>query len=204
MKLAIKTAPEKLPVEVETAIEFAKIDDDKVEIIELFIGSATELVEAYIGRALINRTYTLSLNDWPEVPNGSEWWDGVRDGPISSLVASAAVELPKPPTVSISEVRVFDADNQSSIVDTASYQLELDTMGAKLHPVGTWPIPGRDIDGIQIDYVAGYGADPAAVNPAIRTAILHSFVELYEKRGGDGVVPAIAKPLLNSWRVLRL
>lgn len=204
MNLVVKTPPVKRPVSATSAMEFAKIDlDSEPENVELFIASATVMVETFLSRSLMSRTYTLTLNEWPETANGSEWWDGAKTGVISSLVASGPVSLSMPPVTAVSEIRIFDEDGSHTILAAESYQLDKDPNKPKIYPLDGWPIVGRNIAGIEIDFKAGYD-NPADVNPAIRSGILYTFTELYEKRGGDGDIPKMAKETLKQFRVRRL
>ncbi len=73
-----------------------------------------------------------------------------------------------------------------------------------------WPMPGRDANGIEIAFVAGFGAQPSAVPEAIRHALLLLVAHWYANREPMELgSPAVAIPddisrLLKPYRDLRL
>ena len=73
-----------------------------------------------------------------------------------------------------------------------------------------WPTPGRAANGIEIAFVAGYGAAAADVPAPIRQAILLLVAHWHEHRepvaigDADAPVPPTVSDLLQPYRWVRL
>lgn len=153
------------------------------------IDAATDRAESYTGRALINRTLVATFDRFD----------------------CRKIELPYPPLVEVNAVRYLDDDGEQQTLDSAEYRvLTSDHPGSIEVEYGeSWPTPRPVSDAVEIEYVAGYGDEPANVPMAIRLAITMMVGEWIEFR--EGIVltsvsemPNGAKSLLNSHRLGRL
>lgn len=150
------------------------------------VAAATEWVETYTGRALISRQYSGFLNWWPSDPRGH-----IRP----------YVQLEKPPLISVVDVITYDdADAPTTFASTNYYVDTVRTPGRIMLRRGqVWPIPLRLANGIQIDWTAGYGPNPANVPEMIRLAIQVLVGAFNEQRGddmGEMAIPAAVTSLL--------
>jgi uncharacterized phiE125 gp8 family phage protein len=189
-------------VSYEQFIEQAIIDGDpQVERITAFLKSATSWVERYTGRALIEQTWTLTLDDWP--------W---------SNHYNPTLILPKQPLISVTSIKSYDAQDAETVFNPSYYHV--DTSGdhgrVLLRPEYVWPSNLRAYMGIVVTYKAGYGATGNGSEAAIATAraavpddIKHAIVLLtthfYDHRSpvtGDDLTeaPFSVRALLDSYR----
>lgn len=208
MRLRVSTEPDEEPVSLTTAKAFLKVDTtDDNALISLLIKAARQLCEEHTGRKFVTQTLTGTLDCFPQVRAGIEWWDGTRDGAITDFVGNGRVMIPTGPVSAISEVRTIADDATATVFASASYYLGKQDSGSAwiaLKDGYSWPtIERRDTGGIEVDFVAGYG-DASLVPSALVLAVLNTLAALYENRGAGGGIPASAMTLMASYRVVRL
>lgn len=186
------TGPAAEPVtlaEVRTLLRDPPAADD--DFIEDCITQARMMFEAATGIACINQTWKLTLNDWPgNVPEPTV--SGYVEMPTTELYSGTAtrdyVELPRYPLSSVSGINVYD-ENDSATAVTVNTVFFSDTQsfpGRLVLRFGqTWPVNTRRANGVEITYVAGFGADATTVPETIKLAIQRMAGYLYENRG-DG------------------
>lgn len=204
-------APAVEPVTLAEAKAHCKIDaSDEDAYITALITAAREMVCTLTGRSLINETWTATLDAWPAVDALHDWWDGVREGPISQLAASY-VELTKAPNVAITSVNLLDEDNAATLWAATGYYL-VDNHGygrLTLRRGQVWPIPLRDAGAIVITFTAGYGASAASVPFALKHAIMLLVSHWFENRmpasecASSKLMPAGLGSILASYRLSR-
>ena len=160
-----------------------------------FIAAAREHIEEVTGLAIINQTWRLVYDCWPATRD--DWWGGVREGSISMLggpSSDIAVMLPRYPLASVDAVSVFATNGDETVIDVAA-TFDVDVYqkpGRMALRLGkTWPIALRPTNGVQIDYIAGYGAGGDDVPQAIKSAIMMMASHMYSHRG-DGCTAAEA------------
>lgn len=199
------TAPAVEPVtlaEVKTHLRMDTGDADAL--ITSLITAAREWTENYTGRAFINQTWRMWLDNWP-LPN--------RDG-ISCVILSRA------PLLSVSSVKVYDEDDNSTTWSADNYFVDTAREPGRLalRTGAVWPTFERSANGIAIEYVAGYGSAASNVPETIKTAIKQLVAHWYEHRGdavlspsnrGDTMVlqafvniPLVIQALLAPYRVM--
>lgn len=180
------------------------------------ITAAREHIENETHRAMINQTWTLYMDAWPTVRRASDdWWDGVREGALSSIGGSQRfVELPVAPLVSVTSVKTFDGENVSSTFASSNYFLDTNSvLGRVVLNNGTvWPVVTRNLNGIEIIYVAGYGASATSVPGALKQAVLQLAAHWYENREyvktqsdmNQATTPLHVQRIINQWKVMKL
>ena len=105
-------------------------------------------------------------------------------------VRGGAVRLHRYPVMSIESVSLDEAS-----IDTQA--------NLRARPVTvTVPHPGV----VQIDFTAGFGADPANIPTPLRQALLLLVAHFYEHRGDDGAppIPMMVDALIAPYRGMRL
>jgi len=180
----VTTAPAIEPVEASDVKLYARIDGSSEDtLIEGFIQAVREATEQYLGRALINQSITVSLDNWPVSP----------------------IELPRPPLVSITEVRTIGEDLSETTYDSDNYYAqtkkepgELVIKYEKTEPQNT----DRYFGGYEIEYIAGYGADVINVPYAIRLGIIMWVSDIYENRVPIAEPPGIVKTIMAPFRII--
>ncbi len=156
--------------------------DDEDTLLQTLLDAATDQVELYLGRSLITRTLRLTLDRFP-IARCELWWDGVREGAIAALTGSSGpIRLPRPPILSITSLTTYTPDDTASVLDPTAYRLDSASGAIVLKDGRSWPTGLREQGGIEIDYQAGYGPNPANVPAAIRTAIMMQAAQSYDSR----------------------
>jgi hypothetical protein len=182
----------------------ADVDDNAIL---QMLAAARQTAENYTSLSLISRNYSLFLDAWPS-RHTKEWWDGTREG-IVQMAQAREVWLPKPPLMSVTAVRVYDASGGVTIYPPSSYFVDFRGIpGSLILKDGVAaPQPGQIANGIEIQFTAGYGATAATVPAPIRQAIRQIVAHMYERRGDD-VSAALEKSgavsLLQPYRFMSL
>jgi uncharacterized phiE125 gp8 family phage protein len=204
----VKTPPAKEPVALEIAKQHCRIDhasDDAL--IAIYITSARSMVQSYLNRALITQTLTWTLTpEDPLRPADSRLWGNLT--------------LPRSPVSAINSVIATDTYGNVTTIAAAAlpiaswatllgYMADLAHSPAKLVIGGnTVLVDGRSLRGtalqhLQIEFVAGYGADPSFLDPPVANAVLMMVGYLYEHRGDDVAgLPMAVEWLLDPYRVI--
>ncbi|WP_292893254.1 MULTISPECIES: head-tail connector protein [unclassified Nitratireductor] len=172
--------------EVKAHLRLEQVSEDVL--IEGLIRAAREEVEKTTGQALIDQSWRLTLDDWPP---------------------GEVLYLHRTPVREVLSVTVFDADGAASIVDPSTYRLDAHSEPARL-ALKARPLPGQRLNGIEIDFRAGYGEAGTDVPDLLRRAILILVTYWFEFRAafdaGDQPVslPSGFQRLVNGYRKPRL
>jgi len=182
LRLTLTAPPSVEPITLAEAKVFLRVDisDDDALIVAL-VTAAREACERFTGRVLVTQTWTLFRDGWP-----------VR----------SAVEIPRPPLLSIVHVKTYDDTDTATVwvasnyfVDTASEPGRLMARTGVALPEAT-----RTAAGIEIRFVAGYAPDESASPSDLVGNIPGGLIEgvrrlvayLYENRGECGADEAAA------------
>lgn len=192
-----KTAPAEEPVtlaEMQTLLRDPPAEE--TGFINLCIEQARSMFEAVTGIACITQVWTLVLDDWYE--REDDWWDGVRQLPVSELGATGRlrryIEMPRYPLQSVDSLLTYAADDTTtSVTITDVFVVDTETFPGRLalRSGATWPVVGRLTNGVEIEYTAGFGDTAVDVPETIKRAIQQLAAFLYENRG-DGCTPTAA------------
>lgn len=170
-------APAVTPVsidDVKNQIIF-EADDYDAKITGL-IAAATALVEGYTGLSLITRTYKGWLDYWPTRQRGAsvgspggQWAGNGIQGWRPSVL-----ELPRPPLQSVTYIKTYDDSDVATTMDPATYFVDPNGIVGRIATRNnvTWPTPARTANGIEIEWVAGFGDTSEAVPGDFKHAIL--------------------------------
>ena len=80
----LTTPPTSEPVMLRTLKHHLKIENtDEDEYIDGLISTAREWIEEMTGLAMITQTWRMTMDRWPGWSD--EWWDGMRELPVSEL-----------------------------------------------------------------------------------------------------------------------
>jgi len=183
------TGPAREPLSIEDAKEHLRIDQHEEDVWLLDAIKAVRMrAEGMMGRALITQTLEAALGYWP---------------------AGRVIELPKPPLVSVTSVKYYGEDDTEYTLAASNYHVDTRTTPGRIVLKGTaqWPATAlREVNGVIIRFVAGYGSEAADVPAEIRSALKLWLGELYEVRensaaGGLVTVPNAAERVLLKHRV---
>lgn len=183
--LTIVTEPTIEPLTSAETINYLRLDSgvDNM-LVESLITTARNWVENYTNRTLINTTYKLSLDNISEfdVPLKEGFYTGAYKTPYVDYIS-----LPRSPISSVTHIKYFNDSDTESTWATSNYYVDTVRVPARivLRDGGSFPTDLRKANGLEVTYVAGYGANRSDVPEAIRTAMLQYITNLYEHRGDD-------------------
>ena len=207
-RLAETAAPATEPLtlgEMKTHLRVDYAADDSL-ILEL-IAAARQAAEQYTGRAFITRSYSLYMDSWP-ASGRRQWWDGLREG-AAVTTEDSAVFLPCAPLSSVTRINVYGENGVAAEYAATNYFS--DTVGAPgrivLKDGASAPAPGRVANGIEIQFVAGYGTSSSNVPSALRQGMRQIVSHLYQHRGDSAETALSASGavlLLQTYRIRSL
>lgn len=180
--------PAEEPVSLAEAKAFLKVDDTAEDaLITTLIGAARLHIEGVTGRALLAQSWRVVLDAWPE---------------------SRVVKLPVSPFMAVTEINAVDEAGALHAIPLAQFMGEPDRL---LLPRSVAGMPVlRERQGIEIDYVAGFGTEPSDVPADIRQALLVLVGYWFEHRdavivaGSGAVVPSGFDRLVAGHKRVRL
>lgn len=165
MTLFRTVEPELEPVTLVEAKHELRVDHEADDaLIQALIRAAREEFEASTATALIDQHWRLSLDRWP------------RDG---------VVMMRRGPVKEVTSVTVYGRDGEAMLLSPESWQLDGVGVPARLY-LRQRPEPGLAMNGIEIDFLAGYGEAGADVPDLPKRAILKLVAHWYEFRASFG------------------
>jgi len=188
--LQIQTAAVNLPVSLNEIKSRLDIPDSDVTQDPNLMGSiraATLACEQFTRRTFVNATWTLFLDRFPgkKLP----WWDGVREGADTELTdLTEPIMVPLPPLSSVTFVKAHHQDGTTTTVVATDYIVDTAREpGRIVLKIGkSWPTSAlRAINGVEVEFVAGYGPVGSDVPADIREAIMISIAELHSSESGE-------------------
>lgn len=189
MTLFQTVAPQAEPVTLAEVKKDLRIDhDSEDELLEGLIRAAREEVEASCGIALIAQHWRLCLDRLP---------------------ASGRVLLRRHPVRTITSVTIFGEEGEAALVDPADYVLDAYGRPARLH-FRSKLSPGAVMNGIEIDFEAGFGEAGTDVPDLLKRALMRLVAHWYEFRASYSAAeqpvsyPASYARLIAPWRSRRL
>lgn len=191
MGLTLVTAPASEPLTTAEAKSHLRVDiSDDDTLIDAYVKAARQYVEEELGRALITQTWDYTLDEFPS------------DG--------SAIQLPKPPLVSVTSVSYVDTSGVTQTLSSSNYIVNTGTLKGEITLAygASWPATREQAKAVTARFVAGYGA-ASAVPESIRTAVRLALGDFYDLRSasivGESHVtnPAVAA-LLGPYRIVEL
>lgn len=207
------TAPTFEPVTLDEAKKHLRLEhtNDDVLIETVIIPGVRDFAERHTGTIIPVRTFTAVYDTIFQTKFNADmgWWDGVREGAISTTSYANSLELPLPPLVSIEEVRVINRAAESSVFDDTNYYADTYSEPGKLvlNEAKLWPADMREQNAIEIDFTAGYAQDsiPPMLKVACNQIVSHWYEnrELYEVGTILARVPVSAMSILERFKIKR-
>jgi uncharacterized phiE125 gp8 family phage protein len=181
------TEPASQPIMLDDVKEHLRIDaTDEDVVVTGYVSAATQWAEEFMNRALVTQTWKLYLDEWP---------------------ANGVITLPRPPLVSVTSVKYTSDAGVEATFTSTNYHVDIVTEPGRivLKSTASWPSTVlADINGIVVEYVAGYTVVPQAIQQALRFMVGHYYEnrEAYVLGNIQAIrVPDAAKALLYPWRV---
>jgi len=184
------SGPASEPVALDEARAYLRLDDtDEDALLTTLVTAARLHVESVTGLALLSQSWRVVRDDWPV------------DGTIC---------LPVAPVQSVAAVAGYDSDGAAHELDPETIQLDRAGNRLLLPPGYGADVLLRDRQGIEIDYLAGYGTDATDVPEALRHAVLRLVAYWFENRdsvviaGAGALIPSGFDQLVAPYRAVRL
>ena len=189
MTIAELMPPMAEPITLAEAKAHLRLDTgDEDLLLSALIRTAREYLESQTGLCLIDRLLRLYLDDWPE---------------------TKVIQIARGPVQTIEMVTVYEVDGTPVEVDAAGYVLDGAARPARLI-LPERPATGRALNGIEIDFIAGFGESGADVPDTLKRALLLHVAAMFELRGvlapedQPGAVPPGYDRLVAPYRLRRL
>lgn len=161
-RITVETEPEAEPLLMADVKTYLKLDTDADDdLITSLIGAARRHVENYLNQKLITQTLKEVLDNWPAFP----------------------YQLELGPFQSVSSITYVEEDQNSGTWADSNYYFDADTGRLALTEDGDTPDDDlRDIAGVVIHYVAGYGDAGTSVPDNILNAMKLLIAHWYRNR----------------------
>lgn len=177
--------------EAKAHMRVSLTDDDAL--ITALIHSATDYIERYTHRVMVNTDFTLYLDEFPGAGAGS-------------------IELPFAPIDEVTEVRYVDTAGVTQIASSALYTLDPSPSRPFVHLTynSSWPSTHAVHNAVEVDFTAGYGHAGDHVPNGLRQAVLLLVASWYENREavitGTIVtkVPFAVESLMRSYQWIKV
>lgn len=172
-------------------------NDDDTEITAL-ITLATDLCEKYTKRTTINTSFTLYLDGFGGINSLYRGRYTINQG--------SPIELRRSILQSVTAINYYSGD-VLTLLSSSKYYRDNSLDYARVFPLtGTsWPAADYRADAVQIEFVAGYGANPSDVPEGLKNAIKTHVSWLFEQRGQpedcSGGLPANVKMAYDMYRI---
>jgi len=180
-------------------------DDDTV--VALIERAVHNWAKEYTARSLTTVTYQLFIDSLYDVDIPIQ--EGSYVG-IDQHINRRSILLPNSPVASVTHIKSYDDDDTATTFASSKYYLDNVSVPARivLRQGESYPTALRVANGLEIQYVAGYGAT-TAVPYDIKSACLAYSAYLFEHRGDllDGkrvLAPTSATQLLQSYKIKSL
>lgn len=212
-KLDLVSAPAVEPISLAEAKEYIRVDgSDEDSIISNLIAAARQNTELYTRCAFVSQTWRMFIDIFPASMSNT-WWDGVRDGAACEFNSDGSIEVPLAPLQSVIHIKTYDDSDLFNILDGSNYKVSTysgvtaSNGEINLKKGKSWPSVTRSKNGVEIQFIAGYGDNASDVPVQIKQAILEEVAFMYENRGGCGngsLNSSIARSILQQFRIKRL
>lgn len=178
------------PVSLAEDKEYLRISGDGEDgLVNSLIAGARARIEALAGVAMISRTLRATMEGWPR-----------------GTIEKRTVIMPVRPADELVAVRVFDRAGVAETV-TDRFTLARGRSARLVWTSGAFPWPGHRYNGIEVDYVAGFGDGPDDVAEALRLAVKRLAAHAYQNRDSETLnspLPEDVAGLVSPWRRVRL
>ena len=181
--------PSAEPLTLAEAKAHLRLDTSEEDgLVASLITAARAHLECTAGLALMSRGFRLHLDDWP------------RD---------RVIRIAKGPVQTIDRITVYDAVGLPVEQDATGHVLDGTARPARLFLADRLR-PGRALNGIEIDFTAGFGEAGTDVPDGLKRALLVHVAAMFDLRGAlsiedqPGAVPAGYDRLVAPFRMRRL
>lgn len=217
-RLDLVTAATTEPVTLAEAKNHLRLDGTDYDTdLNNMIVVARDAAESYTSRALVTQTWKVFYDRFPDSyydKCGISYHDSISNKPFDYYERNynRTITLPKAPLQSVTHIKTYADDDTATTFSSSNYQVT--TYSGDKAPQGrirlrdgqVFPSFTRNADGVEIQFVAGYGA-PVAVPKQIKQGMLSYIAYLFENRGdceGKMELPHIVKMLFEPYKIMKL
>lgn len=175
MPFVLTSGPLSEPVAVAEAKSHLRVDHtDEDTLIASLVTAARLHIEVMLSRRFITQDWSLVLDFWPN---------------------SKMVSIGLGPVQAVNQISTFAEDGAETVFDSENYFVDTVSDPARIvrKSGAAWPAPGRQVNGIEIAFAAGYGDNASDVPEPLRQALLLLVAHWYERREpvvlGETVIP---------------
>ena len=154
MAVTIFTEPTQEPISLaEQKLHSRVTTDDDDAILAIYIKAARRSCELFQGRAYINQTLDLTLDNFP---------------------CNGIIYVPRAPLVSVTSITYVDTDGTSQTLASSEYTADTKSEPGRIYPAygEAWPSVRDQPNAITVRFVAGYGTTKGSVPDMFRAAII--------------------------------
>lgn len=210
--ISLVTAPANDILTISEAKTHLRVDlssDDTY--IENLIKLCTKSAENYTSRAFITQTYKIFFDNYYDNSLDDTWWNGIVQGRVGNFIEKKYIELPFAPLQSVTHFKTYDEDDNATTFSSDNYSVssyfgDFANRGRiSLKNGNSWPTYTKPIDGIEIQFVCGYGDNASDVPLQIKQGVLEEIAFRYEHRGDrldqQKINSDISQGLLSQFKI---
>jgi uncharacterized phiE125 gp8 family phage protein len=165
MTLALISPPAAEPVTLADVKQHLRVTHSSEDaLISGLIKAAREELEQATGLALISQGWRLYLDCWP---------------------GTQMVLIHKAPVISLAALTVYDLAGAPASLSLSGFVLDRFSRPARIAIPDAVAAPGKKMNGIEIDFTAGFGATGVEVPDGLKRAIMLLAAHWYEFRGAE-------------------
>lgn len=186
--LSLVTAPATEPITLAEAKEQLRIDtsDEDTYITNLII-AARELAEKFTRLSFIDTTWRIFFDQYPFLRSQNGYVGSYGSDLFYGNASAREIFLPRGEIQSVTSVKVYDDSDVSATIASSNYFVSAYNQGSQgylsFRKNFTLPIINRVKDGLEIEYVAGFGSSASDVPQGIKQGLLEQVAFMYENRG---------------------
>ena len=157
---------------VEAKAHLRIAHDSEDALVSGLVRAARDEVERTTGTALIDQDWRLVLDAWPR---------------------NDVLSLTPHPVREILSVTVYGSEGEASLIDPGACRLDPHARPARLW-LADRPAPGAALNGVEVDFRAGFGEAGTDVPDLLKRAILMLVAHWFEFRGVAGAAHQPVRP----------
>ena len=161
MALKLKIPPASEPLTLSEAKAYLRISDtDDDALISALISAVRQKFEDWARRSLITQTWTLWLDGLPNDAHSPQRLEGVFDFPVHLYERFCrTIEIPRGPLQAVTFFKTYDTADTAAVFDSSNYQVDAASVPGRiaLKQTAAWPSGLREVNAVEIEFVAGYG-----------------------------------------------
>lgn len=177
--------PQSEPLSLAEVKNYIKVEHEADDsLIDSLIASARIICELMTGVNLINRNYSMYLDNWLD----------------------RTLYLPMSPVQSVTAIKTYNEDNVATDYDISNFYLDNKNLlkpRIVLNSGAVTPMPVRTANGVEIQITSGFGVDATSIPQLLKQGMLQLIAYMYESRGdslNDATKLSGAREIFKSYR----